>query len=95
MLINVLHKSLIAANLLLLLACFYFGPRLRHLCLVALWLNALALAVLVIPIFNLLLAPQTPSQASVAVKVLFTTTIPVPAEFVALLMVYRWGMQPR
>ncbi len=46
--VSILHKALVAANLLLLLACLRLGSRLRRLCLVAIWLNTLALAILVI-----------------------------------------------
>jgi hypothetical protein len=90
MLVIVLYGCLLVGNLLLRAAGFYFGPRLGRLCLIALWVNALALALLVIPLSNPLIASNPPPDAGAATKILVLASVPLLAEFVALIAVFQW-----
>jgi hypothetical protein len=95
MLVIILYRCLLVGNLLLLAAGLYFGPRLGRLFLIVLLVNALALALLLIPILTMLVAPNEPENSTSAVKILFVAAMPLLAEFVALIAVYRWRVGTR
>jgi hypothetical protein len=95
MLVIVLYGCLLVGNLLLLAAGRYFGPRIVQLCRVAIWVNALALALLVIPILIMLVAPREPEDTTSAIKILFVAAMPLLAEFITLLAVYRRRVRQR
>ena len=94
MLIINLYRCLLVGNLLLLAAGFYLGPRLGRLILIVLLVNALALALLVIPILIMLVAPREPEDTTSPIKILFVAAMPLLAEFIALLLVYRRRARP-
>ena len=78
------------ANIPLILACFYYSTRLPRLCLIALWVNALALAFFILPILSLVGAINPPHDSKAAIQILLRFSIPLAVEFLALLAVYRW-----
>ena len=78
------------ANIPLLVACLYYGPRLRRLCRIALWVNALALAFFILPILSLMGALDPPHDSKAAIQILLRFSIPLAVEFLALVAVYRW-----
>ncbi len=80
-------------NLPLLVACFYFRPRLCRLCEVALALYLVALRILVISIVNRLTASNPPAEYRAAIKFLLVAALPLLAEFGALVAVYRWRVR--
>ena len=94
MVVNAVYFGLVLGNLLLIVASLILGPRLLRLCRAAVFVNAIALILMVVPLLNLLLASHPPPESRAAIKILLAFTAPIVIELLALLAVLRWRMRP-
>jgi hypothetical protein len=85
----------IGGNLLLILACLYFGPSLRGLCRFALWVNGIVVVLGGFFLFSVLSTMRHSSEAGLALGAALLMPAPFAAEFLALVVVYRWRMGRR
>ena len=95
MVVNAAYFALLLGNLLLIVASLCLGQRLHRVCRVAVFVNAIALILMVVPLLSLLLASHPPADYRAAIKILLTFTTPILFEFIALLAVLRWRTPPR
>ena len=95
MVVNAVYFALLLSNLLLIVASLILGPRLLRLCRVAVFINAIALMLMIIPLVNLLLSSHPPPEYRAAIHILLTFTAPILVEFLALLGILHWRMRPR
>ncbi len=95
MVVNAVYAALLIGNIVLIVASLFLGPRLLRVCRAALFVNAIALMLMVVPLLNLLLTSQPPAEYRAAIKILLTFAAPILIEFLALLAVLRWRMRPR
>lgn len=82
-------------NVLLILACLYFGPSLKGLCRCALWINGAIVALGLFFLFSVLYAMQTSREAGLALGAALIMPAPFIAEFLALAAIYRWRMHKK
>ena len=94
MVVNAAYFALLLGNILLIVASLFLGPRLLHLCLAAVFLNAIALILMVIPLVNLLLSSHPLPEHRAAIVILVSFTAPILIELLVLLAILRWGMRP-
>jgi hypothetical protein len=90
MAVEAVYLGFVIGTLLLLTAYALIGPRLARACRVGLWLNALALAVLLLPVCDLLLGSHPPPRATEAAMVLIGRGAIFLAEC-SLLLVLHFG----
>jgi hypothetical protein len=95
MVVNAVHVASLVGNILLIVASLLAGPRLLRLCRAGVFVNALALMLMVVPLLNLLLTSHPPAGYRAAIRILLTFTAPLLIELLALLAVLRWRMGPR
>jgi hypothetical protein len=95
MVVNAVYFALLLGNLLLIVASLFLGPRLLRVCRAALFVNAIALMLMVVPLLNLLLASHPPAEYRAAIRILLTFTAPILVKFLALLAILRWRIRLR
>ena len=95
MVVNAVYFGLVLGNLLLIVASLFFGPRLLRLCRAAVFVNGIALMLMLVPLVNMLLAGHPLPEYRAAVAILLAFTAPILIEVLALLAVLRWRMRPR
>jgi NADH:ubiquinone oxidoreductase subunit 6 (subunit J) len=95
MAVNAVYFGLLLGNVLLIVASLLLGPRLLRVCRAAVFVNAIALILMVVPLLSLLLASQPPSESRAAIQILLASTAPIVVEFLALVGILRWRMRPR
>ena len=95
MVVNAVYFALMLSNILLIVASLIVGPRLLRVCRAAVFVNGLALMLMVVPLLNLLLASHPPAGYRAAIRILLALTDPFSIELLALLAVLRWRMRPR
>ena len=95
MVVNAVYFALLLGNILLIVASLLFGSRLLRFCRAAVFVNAISLILIVVPLLNLLLTSHPPAEYRAAIKILLTFAAPVLIEFFALLGILRWRMRPR
>ena len=89
-----LYGSLLLANLLLVLACLIRGYRLRRLCRLALWVNALFFVVAFTPLVMMVCTIQTSPEARLALlATVLLLSAPLVAELLAFAALCRWRMR--
>jgi hypothetical protein len=89
------YFALLLGNLLLIVASLLFGPRLIWVCRAAVFVNGIALILLLVPLFNLLFATNPPPEYRTAIRILVTYTALILVETLGLLAILRWRMLPR
>jgi NADH:ubiquinone oxidoreductase subunit 6 (subunit J) len=94
MVANAVYAALLIGNLLLIVASLFLGPRLLRLCRAAVFVNAIALVLMLVPVVNLLLSSHPLPEHPAAVVILLASTAPIVIEILALLAVLRWRMRP-
>ena len=95
MVANAAYFALPLGNILLIVASLFLGPRLLWLCRVAVFVNGIALILMLVPLLNLLPTNHPPAEYRAAIKILLTFTTPILIEFLALLAILHWRMRPR
>lgn len=95
MVVHSAYFALLLGNILLVVASLFLGPRLLRVCRAAVFVNAIALILMVVPLLNLLLASHPPPKSRGAIHILLVFTAPISVEFFALLGILRWRMRPR
>jgi hypothetical protein len=94
MAVNAAYFALLLGNIVLIVASLVLGPRLLRVCRAAVFVNAIALALMAVPLVNLLITSHPLPEYRAAVQILLTFTAPILIEFMVLLAVLRWGMRP-
>jgi hypothetical protein len=95
MVVNAVSAALLIGNIVLLVASLFLGPRLLQSYRAGVFVNAVALMLMVVPLLNLLLTNHPPAGHRAAVRILLTFTAPILIELLALLGLLRWRMRPR
>ena len=93
MVVYAAYIALLLGNLLLMVVSWLLGPRLIWVCRAAVFVNCIALIVLLVPLFNLLFATNPPPEYRTAIRILLTYTAPILVETLGLLTILRWPMQ--
>jgi len=89
------YGLLLLANLLLIVICLLRGSRLRWLCRLAVWINAGALLVALIPWVVMACKIQTSAEARLALLAMgLVLLIPLALELLAFAAIYLWRMRP-
>jgi hypothetical protein len=94
MVANAAYFALLLGNIVLIVASLLFGPRLLWLCRVAVFVNGIALILMLVPLLNLLLASHPFPEYRAAILILVGFTAPILIEILVLLAVLRWRMRP-
>lgn len=94
MAVNAAYFALLLGNLLLIVTSLFLGPRLLRLCRAAVFVNAIALILMLVPLLNLLLASHTLPEHPAAIAILLGFTAPILIELLVLLAVLSWRMCP-
>ncbi len=80
----------------LVLACLYYGPKARNLCLAALWLNAIPLALSLLLIAYLVANVPSHSEGHIFTFIIAACfAFPLFLAFLSLLAIYLWRVGPR
>jgi hypothetical protein len=67
MVVNAVYFALLLGNILLIVASLFLGPRLLWLCRAAVFVNGIALILMLVPLLNLLLASNPPPEYRAAI----------------------------
>jgi NADH:ubiquinone oxidoreductase subunit 6 (subunit J) len=94
MVVNAVYAALLIGNILLIVASLFLGPRLLRACRATVFVNAIALILMVVPLLNLLLASHPPAGYRSAIRILLTFAFPILFELLSLLGLLRWRMRP-
>lgn len=89
MVVDALYIALVTSNLLLLAACYRFGPRVKTVARIAIPLNGLVLVIFLLALTNLLFSPAAPPDSPKAIRILLPTTAVLALQIVALVTIYR------
>jgi hypothetical protein len=89
MVVNTICAALLSGNILLIVASLIVGPRLLWLCRAAVFVNGIALMLMVVPLLNLLLTSHPPAGFRAAIRILLSFAAPILIELLALLAVLR------
>ena len=92
---NAVYFALLLGNIVLIVTSLFLGPRLLRVCRAAVFVNGIALMVMVVPLVHLLLASHSPAEYRAAIQILLAYTAPILIDFLALLAILRWRMHPR
>ena len=94
MVVNAVYAALLIGNIVLIIAPLFLGPRLLRLCRAAVFVNAIALMLMLVPLLTLLLSSHPLPEHPAAVVILLASTAPIVIEILALLGILRWLMRP-
>ena len=94
MVVNGVYFALLLGNLALIVVSLSLGPRLLWVCRAAVFVNGIALILMVVPLLNMSLASHPPPEYRAAIRILLAYTAPILIEFLALLAILRWRMRP-
>ena len=94
MAVNAIYAALLIGNIVLIVVSLLAGPRMLRLCHAAVFVNAIALMLMVVPLLNLLLSSHPLREYRATIVILLAFTAPIVVEFLALLAILRWRMRP-